>query len=81
MRISDKTYKLLKWLIGIVLPAALTLFGVIGHTLDFSCTEVVLTIGAAVITFLGTITGITTVAYNLEKKAESLISEAEIKNL
>ena len=64
---SNKTYDILKWIVITVLPALLTLFGVIGATLDFSFTDTVITIGTAIITFLGTILGISSVNYNKSK--------------
>jgi hypothetical protein len=42
----------------IFIPAAITLFGVIGKTFGLSCTYTVLTIAVAVDTFLGSILGI-----------------------
>ena len=65
---SNKTYNILKWIVITVLPALLTLFGVIGATLDFSFTDTVITIGTAVITFLGTVLGISSVNYNKSNK-------------
>lgn len=47
----------------IFLPAAITLFGVIGKTLGIQCTDTVLTIAVAVNTFLGSILGISNSAY------------------
>jgi hypothetical protein len=47
----------------IFLPAAITLFGVIGKTLSVQCTDTVLTIAVAVNTFLGSILGISNSAY------------------
>jgi hypothetical protein len=47
----------------IFLPAAITLFGVIGKTLGIQCTDIVLTIAVAVNTFLGSILGISNSAY------------------
>jgi hypothetical protein len=47
----------------IFLPAAITLFGVIGKTLGLSCTDTVLTIAVAADTFLGSILGISNSAY------------------
>lgn len=65
---SNKTYDILKWIVIVVLPASLTLFGVIGNTLQLDYTETVITIGTAVITFLGTILGISSVSYNKQNK-------------
>ena len=63
MKMSNKVYDTLKWIAQIFIPAALTLFGTIGATLGWSFTEVVITIGVAVDTFLGTILGISSSAY------------------
>lgn len=65
---SNKTYDILKWIVITVLPALLTLFGVIGATLDLNCTDTVITIGTAVITFLGTILGVSSVNYAKKNK-------------
>lgn len=64
---SNKTYDILKWIVTVVLPALLTLFGVIGATLNWEFTEKVITIGTAFITMLGTILGISNVQYNKSK--------------
>lgn len=63
MKMSNKVYDILKWLAMIFLPAAITLFGVIGKTLGVQCTDTVLTIAVAVNTFLGSILGISNSAY------------------
>lgn len=60
-------YDILKWIVITVLPALLTLFGVIGATLGWNFTDTVITIGTAVITFLGTIIGVSSVNYNKNK--------------
>lgn len=65
---SNKTYDILKWIVITVLPAILTLFGVIGATLDLNCTDTVITIGTAVITCLGTILGVSSVNYAKKNK-------------
>lgn len=63
MKMSNKVYDVLKWFTMIFIPAAITLFGVIGKTLGLSCTDTVLTIAVAVDTFLGSILGISNSAY------------------
>ncbi len=60
-------YDILKWIVITVLPALLTLFGVIGATLQWNFTDTVITIGTAAITFLGTIIGVSSVNYNKNK--------------
>ena len=63
MKMSNKTYDVLKWFTMIFLPAAITLFGVVGKTLNLNCTDTILTIAVAVNTFLGSILGISNSAY------------------
>lgn len=65
---SNKVYDVLKWIVTVVLPALLTLFGVIGATLDLKYTDTVITIGTAVITCLGTIIGVSSINYNAKNK-------------
>ena len=65
---SNKVYDVLKWMVTVVLPALLTLFGVIGATLDLNYTDTVITIGTAVITCLGTIIGVSSINYNAKNK-------------
>ena len=66
--IPKGVYEWLRWLISIVIPAAIVLYGVIGSTLNIPHTEVVLTIAGAVDTFLGTIFGISKIAYDKKMK-------------
>jgi low affinity Fe/Cu permease len=63
MKLSNKAYDVLKWICMVFLPAAITLFGVIGKTLEWSYTDTVLTIAVAFNTFLGSILGISNVSY------------------
>ena len=65
---SNKVYDVLKWIVTVVLPALLTLFGVIGATLDLNYTDTVITIGTAAITCLGTIIGVSSINYNAKNK-------------
>ena len=60
---KNKTYDFLKRLVQVILPAILTFIGVVMSTLDFKYTEIVLTIGTAFITMLGTILGISNSKY------------------
>lgn len=64
MKLPNEVYDVLKWICLVFLPAAITLFGVIGNTLGLGCTDTVLTIAVAVNTFLGSILGISNVSYN-----------------
>lgn len=65
---NNKVYDVLKWIAQVVIPALLTLYGVIGATLAIPHTQEVLTIGAAVDTFLGTILGVSNVVYKYNQE-------------
>ena len=63
MKISNKTYDILKWIALVALPALLTFYGVVGTTCNIPYTETVLTIGSAFDVMLGTMLGISTNTY------------------
>lgn len=65
---KNKTYDILKWIGITVLPALLTLYGVIGATLNIPHTQEVMTIGAAVITCYNTIIGVQSNNYHKNKE-------------
>lgn len=52
---SNRAYDIWKAIAQIILPALITLYGVIGTTLNIPYTEAVITIATAVDTCLGTI--------------------------
>lgn len=66
MKLSDKTYNVLKWIVIIFLPAFTTFYGIIAQTCDIPYTEQILTILVAFDTFLGSLIGISTKKYNEE---------------
>lgn len=63
MKLPDKVYDVLKWLVLCVFPALTTLYCVIDKTFGWGYSEIVATISAAVCTCLGTILGISTAQY------------------
>ena len=63
---SNKTYDFLKLLVMRILPAILTFVGIVLTSFNYEYTEIVLTIGTAFITMLGTILGISTNKYYIE---------------
>ena len=63
MKLSNKTYDILKYLALIGLPAMLAFYGVVGMTFVIPYTQEVLTVGAAFITMLGTMLGISSAKY------------------
>lgn len=66
--LPQKVYEWLRWIIAIVIPAAIVCFGVIGNVLDIPNTDVILTIAGAVEVFLGTIFGISKINYDKEQR-------------
>ena len=79
MKLSNKTYDMLKWVAQIFLPAFITLYGTIALALGLPYTDVVVTIVGAVDTFLGTLLGISTVKYNDRMEAQRLADFAKMK--
>lgn len=61
---NNKLYDILKWIALVFMPALITLYGVIGNTLNLPNTDVVLTIIIACNTFLGSILGLSNIQYN-----------------
>lgn len=64
LKFSDPTYKFLKWFTMIVLPAASSLYFGLSGIWDLPNTEQVVGTYSLVITFLGTLLGISTKTYN-----------------
>lgn len=72
MVLPQKAYEIIRWVVAIVIPAAITLYGVIGQTCDIPHTGTVLTIAGAVDVFLGTIFGISKISYDRREKANDI---------
>lgn len=64
MKLSNKTYDILKWIALVALPALTTFYGVVGATCHIPYTQEVLTIAVAFDTMLGTMLGISASKYN-----------------
>ena len=64
MKISNKLYDILKWLVIIVLPAAGTLYAALSNVWGWPYSEEVVTTITAVDTFLGAVLCISTATYN-----------------
>jgi uncharacterized membrane protein len=67
VKLSDKNYNHLKWVVTIFLPAFGTLLGTIGTTVNWAYTQLVLVILTAITTFLGTLLGVSTYNYKKEE--------------
>ena len=69
MKLPDKIYNTLKWLVIIVSPASATLITGLGLLYGFQ-TEVIVGTITLVTAFIGTVIGISTVTYNKTKELE-----------
>lgn len=67
MKFSNKTYDTLKWVILTVAPALMTLVSALGVLYGWQNTELTVAVIGAITTFLGTITGVSSVKYNQSK--------------
>lgn len=71
MKLNDKVYDVLKWVVMVVLPAAATFYVAMSKAWGWPyATEIVSTI-AAVETLLGALIGVSTAQYNADKNKEA----------
>ena len=77
MIFPNKVYDVLKWIAQILLPALITLFGTIGSAVGLEHTDVIITIAIAVDTFLGTLLGISSSAYNARNASKEGVDANE----
>ena len=68
MKLSNKTYDALKWLVWVFLPALGVFLGVLGQSFGWANTDTVLTILTAFTAFLGAITGVSNREFNKEEE-------------
>lgn len=64
MIFKNGIYDKLKWFCLVGFPAIITFFGVLGSTLEWDFTQIVITIAVAFNTMLGTMLGISNIRYN-----------------
>lgn len=67
MKLSDKAYNIIKWVVMLLLPALALLYQTIAQACGLPYADTVSVILNAVAVFLGTITGISTLNYNYNK--------------
>ncbi len=67
MKLNDKVYDILKWVVIIVLPALATLYAALASVWSWPYSQEVVTTITAVDTFLGAVLCISTVQYNKSK--------------
>lgn len=72
MKLNDKLYDILKWLVIIVLPACATLYAALASVWDWPFVEQITTTITAVDTFLGAVLCISTVNYHKDGDNEKI---------
>ena len=68
MKLNDKLYDILKWLVIIVLPACATLYAALASVWGWPFSEQITTTITAVDTFLGAVLCISSASYHKEDK-------------
>jgi hypothetical protein len=68
MKLPNKVYDILKWVVITVMPALMTCFSTIGIALGWEFTEIVIVIVGALTTCLGTIIGVSGLNYAKQNK-------------
>lgn len=71
MKMSNKVYDALKWIVQIALPAVSTLYFALASIWGLPCVEHVVGTIAAVETFFGVILGISNAQYKKEQKEKT----------
>ena len=69
MKLPDKVYDVLKWIVIVFLPALNTLIFALGGVLGFE-SGVICGVISAITVFLGALIGVSTVAYNKNKDGD-----------
>ena len=72
MKLNDKIYDILKWLVIIVMPACATLYAALSSVWGWPFAEQVTTTITAVDTFLGAVLCISTVNYHKDGDNEKI---------
>ena len=67
MKLPNKVYDALKWIVCIVIPATTTLYVALAAIWGFPYADLVAKTSVAVCTFLGAILGISTAEYNKDQ--------------
>lgn len=68
MKMNDKMYEFLKWILITVVPALITMLGVINTVVAIPNYDIIVTIIGAVATFIGSCIGVSTANYRKVEK-------------
>ena len=66
MKITNKSYDIIKWIVVIVIPAVITLYSTLGSIWEFPYVQEITGTLAAIDVFLGVIMKISSASYNKE---------------
>ena len=70
--LPQKVYEVIRWVVSIVLPAAITLFAIVAGEFDIPYAASIIKIAAGVEAFLGTIFCVAKLSYDLKTKEENV---------
>lgn len=70
MKMNDKAYNVIKWIVLTVLPALSVLVGVLGKAYGWGGTDLMVITINAVAAFLGVSTGVSALSYNKQQNTE-----------
>lgn len=70
MKMNDKTYNVIKWIVLTVIPALSVLVGVLGKAYGWDGADLTVITINAVAVFLGAVTHVSSAAYNKQQNAE-----------
>ena len=76
MKLSDKWYDILKWIVVIFLPALNVLIAALGDALGFD-SVVICKVITAIHVFLGALIGVSSVTYNKQKGEDNGKNQSE----
>lgn len=78
MKLPDSVYTILKWITLVVIPAAVTFYGVLASALNLPYADIVAQIAAGVCAFIGALIGVSTAEYNKSKNQPFAWHDKEI---
>ncbi|MBO5319081.1 MAG: phage holin [Ruminococcus sp.] len=70
MKMSNKVYDIMKWIVMIVLPASATFYGLLAGTWGLPYADQIGTTITGLATFLGSVMMISTAKYNKQNSAQ-----------
>ena len=70
MKLSDRLYNILKWLVLVCIPALTTAYVGLDAIFKWGYADIVAKVSAIVCTLIGSLIGISTAEYNRAKKEE-----------